>query len=218
MRISSLLAPLLVALGAAGGLNAATGGMMVEVYAAGSLEKLQLAQGSYVEDYDDLNLRLSRVGTSWVWYDGEVYTTAMYQGFVVTSSATDYVPYTVTNVQIFQGTLTKLKHYLNRPVLHLAISPNSVTEGGSMTGTITLKNAAGANVHLWNNLTLNLSSTAGARATLPASVTIPNRTSSATFTISAVDNTVQDGNCSATLTATAGWGTVSAPFTVINND
>ena len=211
------LALLLLAISGTSRLHAVASSMLVEVFAAGTLEKLQLAQGSYVEDYDQLNLRLNRVSTSWCWYDGDMSLT--YDGYVVTSSATDYVPFTQHPVWTYNGTMTRVRHYLNRPIINVVITPSSfMTEGGSGTGTITLKNAAGANVVIWNNLTINLTSNS-ARATVPASVMIPANTSTATFTVNAVNNTVVDGTALLSINASAGtWGNVNTNVTVYDND
>jgi len=214
-----LPALLLLATSAANLVHANQGGMMVEVFAHGTLEKLQLAHGSYVEDYDQLDLRLRRMSTSWVWYDGLCFATNYMDGYVITSWATDYVPFTQVNCMVYNGTTTKLKHYLKRPVLNLVISPASLTEGGLATGTITLKNEAGANVTIMNAMTINLSSNNTARATVPASVVIPMQTASANFSLSAVNNAVQDGNAVVTVSATAGtWGSISTTVTVVDND
>lgn len=221
MRILTLLA-LVVAFGAMPALHAQTGGIMVEVFAHGTNEKLGVAAGAYTEDYypaqhwafDFLFIRNSNI-----FYDGEVFATAMYYGYDLYSCATDYIPIHRSNVQVFQGTLTRIKHYHKRPVLSLVPGASSVTEGGSVNVTFTLKDEAGANVSLKNALTLNLSTTEPSRLSIPASVTIPINTSSVTFVATATDNSVVDGNVAANITGTRGtWGTCSTILTVVNND
>lgn len=221
MRIVTLLA-LVVTFGAMPALHAQTGGVMVEVYAHGTNEKLGRAAGAYTEDYypaQHFGFDFIFVRNSNIFYDGEVYATAMYYGYDLYSCATDYIPIHRSNVQVFQGTLTRIKHYHKRPVLSLVPAVSSLTEGGSVNVTFTLKDAAGMNVSLKNELTLNLSTAESARLSIPASVTIPIDTSSVTFVATATDNAVADGNVIATITGTRGiWGTCSTSLTVVNND
>jgi len=217
-----MIAPIAMLLGASligSTVHADTGSFRVETFDAVTLATLQLAQGSNVDDYSQFSLDLFRVGSSWVFYDGSVWITAPGGGYTVTSWATDYIPFTSYDVQVYTSVTTKVKHYLYRPVLHIALSPTSATEGGTATGTITLKNSAGANTTIKNAVTINLTSGTPSRATVPATISIPANTASANFTITAVNNAIQDGNASVTISAAAGsWGSASAAFTVIDND
>ena len=83
--------------------------------------------------------------------------------------------------------------------LAFTISVSSISEnGGSATGTVTRSN-------LDNSLplTITLSSDDTSEAGLPATVTIPANESSATFTISGVDDTLLDGTRSVAITGIA---------------
>ena len=198
--------------------HADSGNFRVEVFDAVTLAKLQLAEGSNVDDYNQFTLDLFRISTSWVFYDGDVWIVQPGGGYTVTSWATDYIPFTSYDVQVYTSVTTKVKHYLYRPVLWMDLA-SSATEGGTATGTIILKNSSGVNTAIKNALTINLTSGTPSRATVPASISIPANTSSASFTITAVGNTVRDGNASVTISATAGtWGSTSKSFTVIDND
>jgi hypothetical protein len=197
-----------------------TGSLRVELYDAVTLATMPASTGAFVTDYDNQpTLEIARVSTSWIWNDASCNITLPGSGYIVTSYATDYIPYTQSNIQVYNASTTVTKHYLYRPVLHLAISPSSVTEGGTATGTVTLKNSGGTNVTIMNAVTVNLSSNSVSRATVPSSVTIAANTASNTFTITAVDNAVVDGSASVTITATAGtWGNVGTAVTVLDND
>jgi len=194
------------------------GGLRLEIYEAGTNAKLQLAEGSWAIDYDSTDsMNLQRVSSSWIFNDSGV--NVRVGGYTVGSYATDYIPFAQSGYMVRNMTTTYVKHYLHRPVLSLAISPASATEGSSATGTITLKNASGTNVTIRNALTINLASSDTSRATVTSSVTIPANVSSATFSVSAVDNAIADGNAAVTISATAGtWGSTSASFTAVNND
>jgi hypothetical protein len=83
--------------------------------------------------------------------------------------------------------------------LSVSISPNSFSEnGGSAIGTVTRNTA---DVSQAFEATLVSSDTS--ELTVPASVTIPAGASSATFTVTAVDDTLLDGTQAATITAFA---------------
>ena len=85
--------------------------------------------------------------------------------------------------------------------------------GGTATGTVTRSTGTtGA-------LTVNLSSDDTTEATVPASVTIPDGSDSATFTITAVDDLVVDGTQTATITASAtGFADGTRTIDVLDND
>ena len=80
--------------------------------------------------------------------------------------------------------------------LAVAFNPLSVLEGGTVTGTITLSQAAPA-----GGLTVNLSSSDTTEATVPASVTIAAGATTGTFTVTGVQDGVVGGTKSVTITA-----------------
>src|SRR5215211_6042127 len=88
----------------------------------------------------------------------------------------------------------------------LSLSPTALVGGNSATGTITLTSAAPS-----GGLAVSLSSNNIAAATVPASVTVPAGSTSATFTVST--NSVSNSQ-SSTIIATAGSITRSATITV----
>jgi len=91
--------------------------------------------------------------------------------------------------------------------------PSSVPEGGTGTGTVSISGT------LTTPLTVSLASDTTARLTVPASVTIPAGSTSATFALTAPDNSVVDGNAIVTLTAGAtGFTGGSATTSVLDND
>lgn len=216
--ISIFVPALALAASLAPSLQAAeTGALRVDVLEADTLVKLDQAKGSGIIDYNADYLYLTRVSTTCIFYDGSV--DVMVGGYKVGSYATDYVPFTQSGVMVYQMTTTYIKQYLRRPLLQLAISPTSATEGGSATATLTLTNSAGTSVTIRNALTVTLASNNTGRATVPASVQIPANTSSVSFTVSAVNNLANDGDASVGISATAGtWGSDSASILVIDND
>jgi ribosomal protein S8E len=88
----------------------------------------------------------------------------------------------------------------------LSLSPTAVVGGNSATGTITLTSAAPS-----GGLAVSLSSNDTAAATVPASVTVPAGSTSATFKVST--NSVNNSQ-SSTIIASAGGITRSATITV----
>ncbi|HND52402.1 MAG TPA: Calx-beta domain-containing protein, partial [Pirellulaceae bacterium] len=97
--------------------------------------------------------------------------------------------------------------------LTIAVSPSSMSEnGGTTTGTVTRNNTDRSQA-----LTVSLASTDPSQASLPASVTIPANATSATFSISALDDTLLDGDQSLTLTASAA-GYVDGTTTLVVTD
>ena len=73
--------------------------------------------------------------------------------------------------------------------LQLSINPTSISEaGGTAIGTVT---RTGANIS--QAMIVNLGSNDTSEATVPSSVVIPAGTSSATFTVTAVDDSLNDG-------------------------
>lgn len=201
-------------------LAAEVGSLRVDVWDGVTQTRLYASAGSEIDDGNNQwSLDLRRVSTTWVFVDDQVYITAPGGGYWFTAYATDFIPQTFTDVQIWNASTTKYVVYLQRPVLSLAFSPTSVSEGGTSTGTVTLRNGAGAAVTLRNAVTVNLASSATGRATVPATVTIPAGVSSATFTVTAVNNAIVDGNAAVTITATSGtWGNTNGVVTVIDND
>ena len=88
----------------------------------------------------------------------------------------------------------------------LSLNPTAVVGGNSATGTVTLTSAAPS-----GGLTVSLSSNNTVAATVPASVTVPAGSTSATFTVST--NSVSNSQ-SSTIIASAGGITRSSTITV----
>ena len=83
--------------------------------------------------------------------------------------------------------------------LALSVDAASISEnGGSATGTVSRSNTD----DLSQPLTVNLSSNETSEATVPATVEIPANQVSATFAVTAVDDSLLDGTQSVTITAT----------------
>jgi hypothetical protein len=96
--------------------------------------------------------------------------------------------------------------------LGLAVSP-TVGEGATGSGTVSISGT------LPTALTVLLSSGNPGRLTVPASVSIPAGSTSASFTLTAPNNALTDGSASATITATAsGFTSANAITTVLDND
>ena len=84
------------------------------------------------------------------------------------------------------------------PTLTVTINRASMNEnGGTATGTVS------RNLTTSGDLVVSLSSSDTSEATVPATVTIPDGQSSATFLITGVDDTIPDGPQTAVITATA---------------
>ena len=100
------------------------------------------------------------------------------------------------------------------PALSVSLSPGSFSEnGGTSTGTVAIAAAAAADV------VIALASSDTAELTVPASVTIPAGQTSATFPITAVDDTNTDGPSTVTISATAtGYASGSAVATVTDDE
>ena len=79
----------------------------------------------------------------------------------------------------------------------LSIDPTSIDEQGSATGMVT---RSGSPI---GELLVVLSSSDESEATVPGSITIPDGSNSATFTVFAADDTEVDGTQTATITASA---------------
>ena len=88
---------------------------------------------------------------------------------------------------------------LDHETMAITIDRPSISEfGGSATGTVTRSNSDNAAA-----LVVNLSSSDTSEASVPATVIIPMHQSSATFPITAVDDTLLDGTQTVILTATS---------------
>ena len=125
------------------------------------------------------------------------------QPVTVTASATGLTPATAQTTTIDNDQRT------------LAVNFTSATmmEGSSATGTVVIGGT------LTTALTVNLTSSNPASATVPASVTIPAGSTQATFSVTAPDNNVLDGSRLVTITATAATFTNGAgSITVRDND
>jgi hypothetical protein len=94
--------------------------------------------------------------------------------------------------------------------LSLTVSPSTILEGSTATGTVTHNNSSTSSA-----VTATLSSSDTTEATVPASITIPAGSNSATFTVTAVNDSIVDGNQPATISASAtGYTAASTTVTV----
>lgn len=92
-------------------------------------------------------------------------------------------------------------------------STSSITEGNTSTRSISISGT------LTEPLTISLSSTNSAQLTVPSTITIPAGSTSASFTLTAVDDTNTDGTVTVQITATAsGFTGASANVSVVDND
>ncbi|HET6978798.1 MAG TPA: hypothetical protein VFI24_20870 [Pyrinomonadaceae bacterium] len=92
----------------------------------------------------------------------------------------------------------------------LTLNPTRVTAPASSTGTITLSGAAPA-----GGVTVTLHSSDTKKATVPASVTVPEGATSATFAIKTLTGSLGGGENRVTISATLGSVTRSATLTII---
>jgi uncharacterized repeat protein (TIGR03803 family) len=89
----------------------------------------------------------------------------------------------------------------------------SITEGSTGTGTVSISGT------LTTPLTVSLSSDTTSRLTVPATVSIPAGSTSGTFTLTAPNNALTDGNALVTVTASAtGFSGTSKTTTVVDDD
>ncbi|RBP48545.1 thrombospondin type 3 repeat-containing protein [Arenicella xantha] len=98
--------------------------------------------------------------------------------------------------------------------LSVSVSPDVMPEnGGASTGTVT------RSVLIDRPLEVNLASSDLSSAMVPTSVVIPAGEASATFAISAVDDTLADGNSISSISVNAiGYVVGSATVTVVDNE
>ncbi|WP_395736525.1 choice-of-anchor tandem repeat GloVer-containing protein [Prosthecobacter sp.] len=103
---------------------------------------------------------------------------------------------------------------LDNETLALALFlPGAVTEGSTATGTVSASGAVA------NDLVVSLASNTTSRLTVPATATILAGSSSATFTVTGVDNALTDGSAPVNVTASAnGYTGANANTTVLDND
>ena len=92
----------------------------------------------------------------------------------------------------------------------LTVGPTTVTAPAKSTGTVTLNGAAPA-----GGVSVTLSSSDTGKATVPATVIVPEGASSATFTISTLTGRLGGGNNTVTITATLGSSRVSATLNIL---
>ncbi|EDY18001.1 peptidase M36 fungalysin [Chthoniobacter flavus Ellin428] len=91
--------------------------------------------------------------------------------------------------------------------------PVSVVEGGTGTGTVSISGT------LPTALSVSLSSNTTSRLTVPAGVTIPAGSTSATFALTAPDNSLTDGSATVTITAGAsGFTNGNSTTNVLDDD
>lgn len=122
------------------------------------------------------------------------------------------IPVTITGTNPFLGTVTAQTIALDNeiPALTLAFAA-SVTEGTSTTGTLTMSGPLATAVDV------NLSSSAVGTLTVPATVTIPAGQTSATFTMTATNDTLVNLGRLLTITA-SGTGVSGTSKTITVTD
>ena len=97
--------------------------------------------------------------------------------------------------------------------ISLSLADGLIDEnGGSTIGTVSIGSPA------LSDLTINLTSDDPTRATVPSSVTVLAGNTTATFTVSAVDNGLDDGDATITVTAASDLGNANATLVVVNDD
>jgi len=123
---------------------------------------------------------------------------------------------TVGNVSGVASNNFTVSGTVTTPALTLVLNPTSVAENAganASTGTVEIPTA------LSSNLVVSLVSSNTAAATVPASVTITNGQTNATFAIAAVANTNSYGDATAVITASVtNYTPASATLTVSNVD
>jgi len=99
------------------------------------------------------------------------------------------------------------------PTLSVSFDSTLISEQGTTTATVS------RNLNLADALTVSLVSSDLTAATVPATVTIPAGQAAVTFTVTAVDDSVTDGDQVAVITASAaGWFGGEAALTVADDD
>jgi uncharacterized delta-60 repeat protein len=93
---------------------------------------------------------------------------------------------------------------------NLTVSPTTVTAPANSTGTVTLNGAAPA-----GGVTVALRSSDTSKATVPASVIVPEGSKSATFVITTRTGKLGGGRNSVTITATLGNSSISATLDIL---
>jgi hypothetical protein len=95
-------------------------------------------------------------------------------------------------------------------LLNLTLNPARVTAPASSTGTVILSSAAPA-----GGVSVTLRSSDTKKATVPASVTVPEGATSATFIIKTLTGSLGGGDNKVTISATLGGTTRSATLSVV---
>jgi uncharacterized delta-60 repeat protein len=102
------------------------------------------------------------------------------------------------------------------PALTISFAAASISEGAGPTATTA---TLSRNSNTTNSLSVSLTSSDLSEVTVPASVTIPAGQTSVTFPVSAVDDSILDGNQSVTVTASAtGHANGSRSLMVTDNE
>ena len=118
------------------------------------------------------------------------------------------------NPQAATGTATIVDD--DTAALTLSIIPGTFSEAAGATAA---RGVVSRNTATTAALTVNLSSSNPAKATVPATVVIPAGQTSANFNVSAVDNAIVDGSKKVTISAKAtGLETANLDVTVTDND
>ncbi len=102
------------------------------------------------------------------------------------------------------------------PVLSLSITPSSFAESGGRQAALA---TVSRNTATTNPLVVNLASSDTSEVSVPVSIVIPRGQTSATFFVSAVDDTFVDASQQATVTASApGFTSATINLTITDND
>jgi serralysin len=137
-------------------------------------------------------------------------------GFTLPAAGTFFVKITgatTDKIQTYQLSISAPESL----AVSVSLTPGTISESAgtsASTGTVTRN---GSDVSA--SLEVNLSSDDTTEATVPATVTIPANSTSATFPIDAVDDTDADGTQLVTITATAtGYAAGNTPLNVTDDD
>jgi len=142
-------------------------------------------------------------------------TTATFPIHVVNDTKIDGTQSAMISAQVFgwTGDTSPIDVLDNENTLLTLTVPTTINEGSSSSGTVTISGT------LPSALVVTLSSNTTSRLTVPATATIAAGATSASFTISAPNNTLTDGSAAVIISAsTAGFTGTTGTTTVLDND